>query len=559
MTQYHILKTVLSGIILFVLCSVSTWAVEPADSNIKSVLDDLTRYEQQFSANTRPSKNTVNRTLKLLTISRQRLDGSAHKDHASWLEADRRHTALVTALQAYLTGSTPAAPATSSSPPPAPSSTSQQPAAAPSGNNGNAASRQLISQDLVRLKKLKRDIESATDSVDTGGVKPFQDAAYIEKFSNVADRHRQSLARYADVADHPDVMAAAAALENLDKMIEFGKQQGAMANQELGDVQARLAEYDARLKTLSPPAVPQELDRDNMTAWLQQSARIRQAAAADFEALNLYREKAYLPDSRGTVEQGAAFDMQNVDSMQQAHRRNIQIIDDSLRQLTQNFDANIRHIEDTLNVFSALDPTSRKDQQSGFLGEGNRADRLAMLDRHDQMVAAAQAYHELTGSGQADNWKLLAARLSAARLDYQADSAQALKLVRMPEAATDDGDLEDVAEDTLENPKYGVGEIERLVINADKTHHTRESSEVEYDEVDVSITGKVTLSGTQTTTFYEWDQFQVATVEQEGDQYFIYYNTLKYFTSGASTTPQNKWILSNRFRGTEILEDNIDE
>ena len=547
------------------LCAAGTgvWAAEAADSNIQSVLDDLTRYEQQFRSNTTPSKSTVNRTLKLLTLSRQRLDSSPHTEHASWIEADRRHTALVNSLQAYLSGSTapqPATPSTTSTaaPPdtaPPPAQAQPQATSAPPTSGG----RELISQDLVRLKKLKRDIESTTDTLDRAGVKPFQDAGYVEKFTQVADRHRQSLARYADVSGHPDVQAAATALASLDTLMAFGVQQGKAANDELGDVQAILAEFHARLKTLGPPPVPHTLDGDSMTTWLQQSARIRQAAAADFEALNLYREKAYLPQTRGTVEQGAAYDMQNVNSMQSAHRDNIRTIDDNLTILSQNFDANVSHIERTLQTFDALDPADPGDQKNGFLGEGNRENRLSQLDGHDQTVGAALAYHELTQSGKAEQWKLLQARLAAARLAYLANITEALKLVRMPDAASDDGDLEDIAEETLSNPKYGVGEIERLVINADKSHHTKESSEVEYDEVDVSITGKITLSGTQTTTFYEWDQFQVATAEREGDRYFIYYNTLKYFTSGATTTPQNRWILSARFKSTEILEDHIDD
>jgi hypothetical protein len=50
----------------------------------------------------------------------------------------------------------------------------------------------------------------------------------------------------------------------------------------------------------------------------------------------------------------------------------------------------------------------------------------------------------------------------------------------------------------------------------------------------------------------------VATAEEVGGSYFIFYNTLKYYTSGSATTPLNRWILSGRIQGSEIPEANID-
>jgi hypothetical protein len=39
----------------------------------------------------------------------------------------------------------------------------------------------------------------------------------------------------------------------------------------------------------------------------------------------------------------------------------------------------------------------------------------------------------------------------------------------------------------------------------------------------------------------------------------MFANRLKYFHSGAPTTPTGRWILSERFQTTEILEANIDK
>ena len=148
-------------------------------------------------------------------------------------------------------------------------------------------------------------------------------------------------------------------------------------------------------------------------------------------------------------------------------------------------------------------------------------------------------------------------KVTATQQGYEKNYTKALELVRMPPAASDDSDLEDIAAETLSNYE-DVGEIERLVINADKRHLTKETSEAKFDDIDVSLSGDITLTGTETTYFYEWDEFQVATAEPVGDKYYIFYNTLKFFTSGASTTPLNRWVIAGRFQGSEIPKDNID-
>ena len=141
---------------------------------------------------------------------------------------------------------------------------------------------------------------------------------------------------------------------------------------------------------------------------------------------------------------------------------------------------------------------------------------------------------------------------------YEANYQKALALVRMPKAATTDAELTRIARETLSQYDT-VGEIKRLVINAEKQHRTKETSEEKFTDIDVSLSGTVTLSGTKTTYFYEWDQFQVATAEPVGDKYHIFYTTLKYFTSGATTTPLNRWIVSGRLQGCEIPKANIDK
>jgi hypothetical protein len=61
------------------------------------------------------------------------------------------------------------------------------------------------------------------------------------------------------------------------------------------------------------------------------------------------------------------------------------------------------------------------------------------------------------------------------------------------------------------------------------------------------------------TNIYKWDEFQVRTAEQVDGKWYIFVNDLKYFTSGASTTPLDRWLVSNRWQAEQILEENIAE
>jgi hypothetical protein len=147
--------------------------------------------------------------------------------------------------------------------------------------------------------------------------------------------------------------------------------------------------------------------------------------------------------------------------------------------------------------------------------------------------------------------------IQQAKTRYLAQRAKALQMARMPQPASTSTELHRIAKETLAKPGYGTGKILRLVINSDKVSREKETSEIELDEIDVRLSGDVKLSGTKTTTRYQWEQFQVATAEPVDGKYFIFYNTLKYFSAGVTTTPLNRWLLSERLQGSEIPKQNI--
>lgn len=120
---------------------------------------------------------------------------------------------------------------------------------------------------------------------------------------------------------------------------------------------------------------------------------------------------------------------------------------------------------------------------------------------------------------------------------YRAKASQAAKVKKLP-ADIGDKSMTKIAKTTLAIEKYGVGEIERMIVN---------SKMVPRDRADTRF-----FNGKLETTIRKWDEFQVCTVEKEDGKLMVYFNTLKKFSRGPSTTPINEWILSVRFKSGEI-------
>ncbi len=531
----------------------TVFAAEDIDRNVSAALADIEKYEQQFAGQSAASKNNVNRALKLLKITRQRLDGAKDHTHPSWQEADQRYNALVTQLNDLLNPSSAGQSST------APSSAPATKASNTTNNTTSTAPKQMISHHRVQVKKLKRDIESATDTVDKAGPKPFQDPQYVEKVDNAVGRFQGTLGKFAEFKDDTDVVAAANALATLENMVAFGKDHAAKELTALGDVQARLKEIYGYVRELKVPPTPQQpFEQGQLAQWLRDLAKTRKAAVAIYQPIPEIKKRAYLPNNVPTVEQGAPYDMQDVDRFDRHLREIVGSIDNGVKSFTENLTHAVQFETRNLEFYDNFDPTDPEQQMQQFLLAG-RADeiRRELASKH-LLVSEAAEYAKLLKHDTYEARVALIARVEEVAARYESNHKKALELVRMPKAATTDSDLTEIALETLKKSKYDdVGEIKRLVINTEKAHRTQKTSEAEFDKIDVSASGTVTLSGTETTYFYEWDQFQVATAEPVGDKFYIMYSTLKYYTSGDEKTPLNQWIISGRIQGSEIPEANI--
>ena len=103
-------------------------------------------------------------------------------------------------------------------------------------------------------------------------------------------------------------------------------------------------------------------------------------------------------------------------------------------------------------------------------------------------------------------------------------------------------ELAKIAREVIKKKKYGIKNVKKMIVNSDKRSKERITYEVSGNTVEKVIR--------------KWDEFQVTTVEEIGGKLYLHFNTIAYFHRGASTTPTKKWIVSNRFKSSEISAAN---
>ncbi len=518
------------------------------DRETAGALADIVKYEKQFAGQTSVSKSTANRTLKLLKITKQRLDSSGNKSESFWVDANKRYNALVAYLNQFINPPQVAAPQVANT---------QKPVA-----THQSASRQqleqMISQQRVRVIKLGRDLESNIDSIDTNGVKQFQDPNYVAKYQKLLDRHTQSFNKYAKFAGDPDVEKTRASLSTMNKMMKFGREHAAKELAFLGDVQATLRDIEAQLRMIKVMPVPTEpYGKGVMARWLSSVTKFREENLEIIKSLPEIKQRAYLPFHRSTVQEGGPYDEQDVDRLYNWGAGEAEMAEASIKKLSFDLDQSMQMEAKFASEVERFDPTDDYMQVLHYLSKGTldnvRINYSNKIGRVNEAIEFARLLKQPSYQSRVDLLKKIKSNLA----NYETDYKTALKTVRMPDPVTNDSDLKEIANATFANYDY-IGEFRNLVVIKDKEHRSKETSTDKYDKIDVSLSNEVTITGTRTTYHYEWDEFSVATAQKDEGKYYIYWTTFKYFTQGASTTPLNKWIISNHSQRSEIPESNLD-
>jgi len=105
-----------------------------------------------------------------------------------------------------------------------------------------------------------------------------------------------------------------------------------------------------------------------------------------------------------------------------------------------------------------------------------------------------------------------------------------------------------------------LGEHGKVVLTTrEVTERERKDSETEIDKAELTSSGDLKMSGSETTWTYKWQEFKFATPikEPDSDTWYIWWFTAKNFSSGGPRTPLNQWISGEVVKGNLILKKNI--
>ena len=540
------------GLILILMLStaLTAHAAEPADSTIKNALADIARFEQQAQGLTPARAANAKRILRLLEVSHERLQSSSHQSDPSWQEADQRFTALKTQLQQLTEpgSAAPSAAAVASAPAPA-----TPPPAVASASTAPA----LASGQRVQVKKLIRDITAARERLVGDGPSPFQAPQEVSARQKRLKQFEEALARYPQL-DDPDVQTARAAYEQLRQALSAEFQRAREQLAQLGDAQQRLATIEANSRTYPVPAVlTVPFTQADAAAWADAAGKARTVAEHNLKELQAIAPLAYLPNNPGTPQTGAPYDAQDVDRLQRNSQAALQQLQQGYEQMAADLTSRLTQIENDVLTRFRVDPSGERAWiylRKESVAEADRtfADALAQ--------ARSAVFLEESLGRDASAAKAVIAKIEQARQAFTDNRSAALSASRLPEAKSRNKEMLAIAKKIVENPKYEFGEYGPIVLTTGEVvERERKDSEIEIDDADITLSGELKMSGTQTTWTYKWKEFKFAVPLKEAgtDDWHVWWITAKNFSSGGSRTPLNTWVSGEATQGNRILRKNF--
>lgn len=420
--------------------------------------------------------------------------------------------------------------------------------------------RPLVSGERARVQRIARDLDSAMDTLDQGGVAPFQDPANVERWQARIERFRTDLARFPQTTD-PDVAGALGKLRELEALFAFARETGQRQERELGDVQARLAAIEAALIAHPAPHwLPAPFTEAEALQWEANLSAAKGTAEAAIGQIQQIAAAAHLPPTRGTVAQGAAYDRQNLERLLGVAKRTLRGVEESTQLTFRNLQAQIEALGGELEFLRNLDPENPHHRTNAFLREGAAADIYGQFDRLRRIAESVTAFQVASGRDPSPVALARIADILTARESYAANRKAAIGASRLPEPASADPRRLANAREILAQPAYGFGEHGPIILTTPAiVEREKEVSRAEIRDIEFSLSGDITLSGTQTTWTYRWEEFTFATPirDAESGTWYVWWITAKKFSSGWERTPLGRWVAGGAVKGDQILPENF--
>ena len=544
---------ILCAVVISAVGSASTLsAAEPIDNVVKNAVIDIERYEAQAVELNADRKSQVRRMMKLVDMSHQRLQESTNQTDASWQEVNERYLVLKARLDGLFSGEGDPTPKGSDS-----SASNQDDDATPLETQPVADVPELVSGQRVRVKKTTRDMNAFTQSLVTTGPSLMQDPEQVARYAKRMGQFKEAVQRYPQLTD-PDVQAMRSAYQRLVQALDTEYKRAQAQRKQIGDVQQRLTAIETNSRTYAAPDVLQvPFTQEQAAAWVKAAGATQQVAKHALEQLKPIAELAYLPNNPGVVQDGAPYDANDVDRLTRNAAAMLEDVTTHYNAISQGLQNSLAQI--TNDALSRWQEDPDSDQRWLFIAEGKQQEAFAV---YDEGLAAAQSalyFAQAMGTDPEPATEIIA-QLNQAKRTFLEKKQIALATSRMPSPQSQDAKMLAIAAEIIGIPRYEFGESGSVVLTTEAiVERESKESEIKFDGAKV-MGGDVTLTGTETTWTYRWQEFKFAVPlhDKDTDLWYIWWITAKNYSSGANSTPLNQWISGSAKKGNQILAENIE-
>jgi len=420
--------------------------------------------------------------------------------------------------------------------------------------------REITSGEVVRVQKLNRDMKNVRLGINQTGPSIFQNNDEVKKYKQSFARFTTAIKRYNEFS-HAEVKAAQAEYLALRKVImdEFARAQQQMST--LGDVQAQLRGIEKDLfAKRAPKPLQAPFSEATAKAWVSSAVAAKQQALDSIKSLQDIGSHANLEkNNRGTVQQGAPYDKQDVNRLTRIANKTIQEVDQGQKATLASIKAQLEGVERELPYYIKLDPNNESHIANAFLKEGAPEKAQIFFSDQEKIVMSAVYFLKQFGKEPSLLVQSLLSDIASARAIYSQGLEIAAGEYRLPEPKSTDQNLLNIAKTIIEKPRYGFAERGPIVLTSKGVvDKERTESEEKFNDIDVSLSGEITLTGTKTTWTYKWQEFKFATpIKAENGDWHVWWITARKYSSGGMRTPIGEWISGKSSQGSVIRAENF--
>lgn len=423
-----------------------------------------------------------------------------------------------------------------------------------------ANSRDITSGELVRVKKLRHDIANVRGSIPGNGPSLFQDKATLDKYIKHFDQFTDAIKRYNDF-EHPDVLSARDEYLALRKALSDEHKRAKQQTEAVGDVQSELRDMERKLQEKrAPKALTAPFSAQTAELWVTAAVEAKKTAQAATKRLPEIAKTARLEKNNpDTVQRGSPYDHQDINRLLRFAQSTVQKVDESRDATLSNIKVQLGGLDNELDYFRKLDPNNDTHRMNAFLKEGAPEEIHSRLDAHLDLTNSAAHFMAAFGKPPTANVQNRIDEIEQLKTQYDTQLEQAAGAYKLPKAVSEDTERLAIAQQIIERPSYKFGTHGPIVLTtADIIDREREESEETFTDVDISLSGNITLTGTKTIWTYRWQEFRFATpLQDDKGNWHVWWITARQFLAGSGRTPIGEWVSGKAVKGSLIREENF--